>query len=84
MDYIASLQTCIEGTHVVDNPVPAKVIRSVLMLLLLAVGQPPPVPKNVLNIHEISILVPLSSRALLTSIQDLVHPPNNNFFQAYV
>jgi hypothetical protein len=58
MDYIASLQACIEGIHVVDIPVPAKVIRSVLMLLLLAVGQPPPVPKNVLNIHEISILVP--------------------------
>lgn len=70
MDYIASLQTCIEGTHVVDIPVPAKVIRSVLMLLLLAVDQPLPVPKNVLN-----ILIPLSSRALLTSIQDLVPPP---------
>jgi hypothetical protein len=69
---------------VVDLLIPTKMMRSILILLLLAIGQPLLIPMNVLSIHEISILLVTLSKAFITSIQDLVHSLNNNYFQAYV
>jgi len=69
---------------VVDLSIPTKMMRSVLILLLLAIGQPLLIPMNALSIHEISILLVPLSKAFLTSIQYLVHSLNNNYFQAYV
>jgi len=60
-------------------------MRSILMLLLLTICQPPPLLKNVLWIHEMTILlIPLSSKAFLINIQDLIHSLNNKYFQDYV
>jgi hypothetical protein len=69
----------------VDILVLAKMMRSVLMLLLLTICQPPPILKNVLRIHEMTIFfVPLSSKAFLINIQDLIHSLNNKYFQDFV
>jgi hypothetical protein len=60
-------------------------MKSVLMLLLLTICQPPPILKNVLRIHEMTILlVSLSSKAFLINIQDLIHSLNNKYFQDFV
>jgi hypothetical protein len=69
----------------VDILVLAKMMKSVLMLLLLTICQPPPILKNVLRIHEMTILlVSLSSKAFLINIQDLIHSLNNKYFQDFV
>jgi hypothetical protein len=69
----------------VDILVLAKMMRSVLMFLLLTICQPPPILKNVLIIHEMTILfVLLSSKAFLINIQDLIHSLNTKYFQDFV
>jgi hypothetical protein len=69
----------------VDILVLAKMMKSVLMLLLLTICQPPPILKNVLRIHEMTLLlVPLSSKAFLVNIEDLIHSLNNKYFQDFV
>jgi len=84
-DFISFLEICIEGTPMVDILVLAQMMRSVLMLLLLTICQPPPILKNVLRIHEMTLLlVPLSSKAFLINIQDLIHSLNNKYFQDFV
>jgi hypothetical protein len=84
-DFISSLEICIEGTPMVDILVLAKMMRSILMLLLVTIWQPPPILKNVLRIHEMKILlVSLSSKAFLINIQDLIHSLNNKYFQDFV
>jgi hypothetical protein len=66
----------------VDILIFAKMMRLFLMLLLLTICQPPPILKNVPRIHEMTILlVPLSSKAFLVNIQDLIHSLNNKYFK---
>jgi hypothetical protein len=69
----------------VDILILAKMMKLVLMLLLLTICQSPPIFKNVLNIHEMTIFfVPLSSKAFLINIQDLIYSLNNRCFQDHV
>jgi hypothetical protein len=60
-------------------------MRLILMFLLLTICQSPPIFKNVLSIYEMTILlVPLSSKAFLINIQDLIYSLNNKYFQNHV
>jgi len=85
LDFIFSLEICIERTCMADILILAKTMRSILMFLLLTICQSPPIFKNVLSIYEMTILlVPLSSKAFLINIQDLIYSLNNKYFQNHV
>jgi len=76
------LEICIEKTYMADILILEIMMRSILMFLLLTICQSPPIFKNVLSIYEMTILlVPLSSKAFLINIQDLIYSLNNKYFK---
>jgi len=82
LNFFFFFKICIKGTHMVDIMILTKMMRLVLMLLLLTICQSRPILKNVLSIHEMTILlVPLSSKAFLINIQDLIYSLNNKYFK---
>jgi hypothetical protein len=84
-DFIFFLEICIERTRMINILILAKMMRLVLMLLLLTICQSPLILKNVLSIHEMTILLgPLSSKAFLINTQDLIYSLNKKYFQDHV